>query len=56
MWNSTEPLSASSWLNAHEPMIRPVGRTWMPIASESGPIARIVKNRSISSGRIGPSW
>jgi hypothetical protein len=56
MWNSAEPLSPSIWENAQVPMRRPVSRTWMPIAIESGPSARIVKNRSISSGRIGPSW
>ena len=56
MWNSAEPLSPSSCENAHDPMSRFVSRTWMPIAIESGPSERIVKKRSISSARIGPSW
>src|SRR5215218_8770926 len=56
MWNSADPLSPSSWLNAHDPISRPVSRTWMPMARLSVPRARIVKKRSISSGRIGPSW
>ena len=29
MWNIAEPLSPSSWLNAHEPISRFVSRTWM---------------------------
>jgi hypothetical protein len=56
MWNSVDPLSPSSCENAHDPISWLSARTWIPIASASGPSARIVKNRSISSGRIGPSW
>ncbi len=56
MWYSAEPLSASSWLNAQVPINRSVARRWTAIASASGPTTRAVKNRSISSARIGVSW
>ena len=56
MWNSVDPLSPSSCEKAHDPMRRLSARMWIPIARESGPSARIEKNRSISSGRMGPSW
>ena len=56
MWNSDRAVVAVQLRNAHDPISRSVSRTWMPIARESGPRARIMKKRSISSGRIGPSW
>jgi hypothetical protein len=56
MWYSAEPLSLSSWDSAQVPMSRFGSRTWTASDSYSGPSARAVKNRSISSGRIGPSW
>ena len=56
MWYSAEPLSLSSCDSAQVPMSRFVSRMWTASDSDSGPSARAVKNRSISSGRIGPSW
>jgi hypothetical protein len=55
MWYSAEPLSASSWLNAHVPISRFVAFSWTAIARASVPSTRAAKNRSISSGRIGAS-
>ena len=37
MWYSAEPFSPSSWLNAHVPTSRSVARSWIAIASASGP-------------------
>ena len=56
MWYSAEPFSWSSCDSAHVPISLFDPRMWIASDSDSAPSAREAKNRSISSGRIGPSW